>query len=236
MVSSYLFDGLGVSQFLSFRVSNDQGIFPVTFKIEKMAANADPVRTLNPSLNRISPSGWVELSPVGRDKDPANELPILLLTANVPQSENRQLLLWGGDTAPAYLQVGGNRLAVSLRKKRTELPIGIVLKSFVAEEHQGTQIAKRYESHVLVDEGSHTREAVIKMNTPLRIKDWTFFQASFQREAGSVTSILAVTKNSGAALPYISSGLVFLGLLIHFGIMLLKRLGREEKSEDEAKS
>jgi hypothetical protein len=63
------------------------------------------------------------------------------------------------------------------------------------------------------------------MNNPLRFKDYTLYQASFAvDQAGRNKSTLAVVKNSAQVMPYISSLLVFAGLLVHFLGQMLKSM------------
>ena len=66
------------------------------------------------------------------------------------------------------------------------------------------------------------REVLISMNEPFRYKGWTFFQASFQETGGGPEiSTFAVTRNYGRLIPYVATGVVFVGLLIHFIIVLV---------------
>ena len=105
------------------------------------------------------------------------------------------------------------------------LPLGMTLKDFKMKMYPNSNIPKSYESHVSIRaEDSVDRDVVISMNKPLRFKDYTFFQSSyFIGEDGSEYSILAVVKNAGRLVPYFSSITIFLGLVIHFMTMLLKR-------------
>lgn len=180
-----------------------------------------------------SPSGFWQLRSIAADKDPANDIPgaRFLFDASGIKGE---ILLWGADQGPAWIAVPDKKnevIAVRLRKKKTLLPVTITLLKFNKEEHPGTRIASSYESRILLDEHTgntpRTREVRIYMNNPLRLARHTFFQASFSMEAGQATSVLAVTENGGWIVPYLSSGLVFIGLFIHFGVMLFRRLSRK---------
>jgi len=53
------------------------------------------------------------------------------------------------------------------------------------------------------------------MNEPLRYKGYTFYQASFSENSQGETTDLAVVKNEGELLPYVSTILITLGLIIH---------------------
>ena len=67
------------------------------------------------------------------------------------------------------------------------------------------------------DKKEEERELIIFMNNPLRYKNYTFYQASYSVDArGRELSTLAVVKNSGRLLPYISCLVTFTGLVVHF--------------------
>ena len=57
----------------------------------------------------------------------------------------------------------------------------------------------------------------IYMNNPLRYKDYTVYQASYDTNSmGRQSSTLAVVKNYARVLPYIACFTVFFGLALHF--------------------
>jgi hypothetical protein len=73
------------------------------------------------------------------------------------------------------------------------------------------------------------REVVISMNNPLRYRGETFFQHSFPRDSENgrpIGTTLQVVRNPGWLMPYISCGMVTLGMMIHFGIHLVNFLQR----------
>jgi hypothetical protein len=114
--------------------------------------------------------------------------------------------------------------SVSVRPsiKYLPLPFTIRLDHFKAEFHPGTEVAKSFESLVTISTGSLQRQVRIYMNNPLRYKDYTVYQASYDTDStGKVHSTLAVVKNSAKILPYIACLLVFLGLALHFLIQAL---------------
>lgn len=133
------------------------------------------------------------------------------------EGQKYTLLLFGGESKPTRLKVGGQAYYFALRHKRYPLPFVIQLKEFKAEFHPGTDTAKSYESTVEIVQGDARREVRIFMNNPLRYKDYTFYQASYEIDSmGREYSTLAVVKNSGQVLPYIACFVVFFGLAWHF--------------------
>ncbi len=139
----------------------------------------------------------------------------------------QSILLYGDDPHPTVLKLANSDYFFWLRRKKIPLPLHITLLDFRMKMYPNSNIPKSYESQVSIKaqgEESMEREVVISMNKPLRFKDYTFFQSSYSIEPdGTEYSILAVVKNTGRLLPYVSTFMVFLGLLIHFLGMLLKR-------------
>lgn len=143
---------------------------------------------------------------------------------------SQPLLLYGRDSIPTPVTVDKRTFVFSLRKQKIPLPLSMTLLDFKVVFYPNSQIPKSYESRVAIKgEGSVEREVVISMNKPLRFADLTFFQSSYYiAPNGTEYTILAVVKNFGRLLPYFSSIIIFLGLLTHFVMMLLRR--RKQKS------
>lgn len=134
---------------------------------------------------------------------------------------NGQLvLLYGDEMLPTKVD---DRMYL-LRHKRYPLPFIIKLKKFKAEFHPGTNTASSYESLVEVIKPNASRDVRIYMNNPLREKDFTFYQSSYNTDSqGRRYSTLAVVKNAGQVLPYIACFVVFFGLALHFILAALDR-------------
>ncbi|MBI4309053.1 MAG: cytochrome c biogenesis protein ResB, partial [Candidatus Omnitrophica bacterium] len=127
-------------------------------------------------------------------------------------------------SAPESLPVKTGDHYSSLRHKRYPLPFTLRLKEFKVEFHPGTDVAKSYESAVEIIKPDAKRDARIYMNNPLRDKDYTFYQASYDIDAmGRKYSTLAVVRNAGRILPYIACFTVFLGLTVHFLMAAFRR-------------
>lgn len=161
------------------------------------------------------------LSPLPRENDPSRNLPAVQIAVSHLGS-NQIVELWAADEHPVRL----GEYHLMLRRLRHPLPAVVVLKEFIKEEHPGTQVARRFESRVSLMENGVWRDARIFMNNPLHIGGTTFFQASYSENGPTRTSVLAVSQDRARFLPYLASGLVFLGLLYHFVMMLGRRLKR----------
>jgi len=172
----------------------------------------------------INDSGIKSLEPVKLDIEPEKNLPGCILNVNDNNGASTKILLYGGEGTPTLLGVNGQRFHFQLRRKRYPLPFTITLSDFRMEVHPGTEVAKSYESLVEIKHKELQREVLIYMNHPLRYKNYTLYQASYSIDTlGQERSTLATVKNSGRLLPYISSGIVFSGLVTHFFMMAFRR-------------
>ena len=127
------------------------------------------------------------------------------------------LILYGAEAQATPVPIGGKNYYFILRHKRFPLPFTIRLDHFKAEFHPGTEMAKNYESLVTITTGTLERQVRIYMNNPLRYKDYTVYQASYDSDSmGRRYSTLAVVKNYARIMPYIACLFVFFGLALHF--------------------
>ena len=166
-------------------------------------------------------------------KDPQRNLPGGLFRV-VAGDQQADVILFGADTAPIEVTFGGKKISFQLRHRRYVLPFVISLTDFVKKEHPGTSMPSSYESTVELRYGEIDRPVRIFMNNPLRHRNFTFYQASFANTEMGEQSVFAVVENVGRLLPYISSGIVFAGLLVHFLVMFAMRRDPKVKRKMEA--
>lgn len=121
---------------------------------------------------------------------------------------------------PQQFKNNGNAHTLALRFKRTYFPFSLQLVHFKKEFYPGTETPKSFESRVQITENGSRRLFTISMNQPLRYKGYTFYQASYSND--DEQSMLQVVKNPGWPLPYLSVGMVTLGLIGHFCIRISK--------------
>ncbi len=155
--------------------------------------------------------------------EPSRNVPGIILSLNNVDSD---ILLYGNEDKPTPVIISGNLVRLSLRKKRYQLPFYLKLSDFNMGKYPGSEIVKSYDSFVqLITSKDLNRSVHISMNKPLRYKDFTLFQSSYYIDPsdGTEYSVFAVVKNRGKYLPYISSILIFLGLIIHFVFMLSRK-------------
>jgi len=167
-----------------------------------------------------------ELAPESRD-DRVNTV-----TAWVePVAAGRSLGVWMASNAlgsPQGFQHEGRRYSLLMRPRREYLGYSMTLKKFSHDRYPGTEIPKNFSSLVHLVDGprGEDRDVLIYMNQPLRYRGKTFYQASFGK--GDMLSILQVVENPGWLMPYVSTLLVTIGLLVHFAISLRRSLRKRE--------
>jgi hypothetical protein len=197
---------------------------PLTIAPQVFYKNADALMTASEKSPQtlINASGIRSLVSKPFHKEPEQNFPggIFEITSS---SDKQTVLLYGGESEATSIEASGQPYALMLRRKRIELPFVLTLKRFDMEFHPGTEIARSYQSLVEIEHEGLKREILIYMNHPLRYKDYTLYQASYSiDQMGRERSTLAVVKNSGRLLPYISTFLTFGGLAWHFLVMAFR--------------
>ncbi|NDD66573.1 hypothetical protein EBZ35_02845 [bacterium] len=143
----------------------------------------------------------------------------------VSLTQGKQLLgtwlLSTGLGAPQSIVVNGVTYSLSLRPQRVYHPYRIRLDEFSHSYYTDTNTPKHFASAVTVMEpDGHTHRATISMNHPLRMGGNAHFQASFGQDGKS--TVLQVVSNPGWWVPYVSTAIMTVGLLIHFGLSLMR--------------
>ena len=170
-------------------------------------------------------NGYTKLQVRPPAREPGQDRPGVVLAIERRGERVGRVLLWGGDRLPTTLPGAAGSLVVGLRRLRLPLPATIELVDFKRDLHPGTSMARSYSSQVQVRSGSDDgRKVLISMNKPLRLQGFTFYQSSFaSTPGGREVSTLAVVRNEGRLLPYVATSLTGLGMLLHFGGLLLVR-------------
>jgi hypothetical protein len=175
----------------------------------------------------INQSGIGRLTKIAPDKEPEKNVPGCIIELHAAGQKQATLLLYGAESSPQTIAIGGKQLNVQLRRQHYPLPFFIKLKDFEMEVHPGTETASSYKSLVTMEHDGISRDVLIWMNHPLRFKDYTLYQASYAIDQfGREYSTLAVVKNAGWPLPYIASFITLAGLLIHFLSMAFAPKGK----------
>jgi hypothetical protein len=125
------------------------------------------------------------------------------------------------------IELGETTYHVAYRFERTYKPYAVHLIDFRHDRYMGTDIPRNFASRVRLEDPqlNEQREVLIYMNHPLRHDGATFYQASFMPDDQG--TVLQVVRNPGWLLPYISSAIISLGLVMQFvvGLRLMARKG-----------
>lgn len=111
--------------------------------------------------------------------------------------------------------VDGKKIEIKLERAKDILPFAIQLKDFRKIDYPGTRKAREFESDLIVRDGNLSWPVTVSMNEPLRYKGYTFYQSSFEQRPDVEVTVLSVVKNAGWLFPYISTLVIFAGLLLH---------------------
>jgi len=129
--------------------------------------------------------------------------------------------------------INGKTYLIELRYVRDYKPYTITLIDFTHDKFVGTDIPKNFASEVrLVDPTTgEDRTVTISMNHPLRHRPLdaegeTLYQSGY---VGDTTTVLQVVRNPSWLVPYIACALVSLGLIVHFGVMLIRFVERARR-------
>jgi ABC-type transport system involved in cytochrome c biogenesis permease subunit len=214
------------------RISHDSLPFDVEV-VRYMVNSTAPVKAGPEAENPANAGEGVRLvtTPKAEGSGVASEQKIDLASAYVTFKDKKTdqslgtylVSLWLTlDERDQQVTVDGKKYDVSLRWKRTYKPYTIYLNHFTHARYLGTDTPKDFSSEIhLVDptRGVDRDQIKISMNDPLRYGGETFYQQSFLE--GDTGTVLQVVRNPGWLMPYVSCGLVALGMLIHFGMHLV---------------
>jgi hypothetical protein len=164
----------------------------------------------------INASRIASMEPRKLEKESPQNAPGVIATLKTEGADDRDILLYGLERNPLALTLNGERVFLQLRRRNYPLDFSITLRDFVRTLHPGTETPKSFESDVSLNHHGSSRDLKIWMNNPLRYEGYTFFQASFSIDQTGELSTFAVVTNPGRVLPYVSSLMVFGGMLLHF--------------------
>ena len=104
---------------------------------------------------------------------------------------------------------------LSFGQKRIDIGFNLELKEFRMDTYPGTRRPATYQSLVRTPEG---QEIWISMNEPLKYKELTFYQASYQQAPSGavIASIFSVNYDPGRWLKYLGSFILSVGIIILF--------------------
>jgi hypothetical protein len=117
-------------------------------------------------------------------------------------------------------------------KVQTQLPFSIRLEGFEKDVHPGMSLARGFSSAIILEDAGSTWPHLVEMNKPLRHRGYTFYQSSYdQTENGDIT-IFTVVENKGRLFPYIGTGIIALGLMLHMVLMVMAGMKARGKARE----
>ncbi len=217
-------------------------LLPFDVQIEHFFHNAELLESRSANVSTAGPVATrgfaVELGLQARPRPPASrvdqdemDLPVAYVTL---LSQGRNLGTWMAALyfsllprfGPQEISVDGKLYALALRYARRYKPYSVHLLDFQHDRYLGTDTPRNFSSRIrLVDTSQNEdREVLISMNNPLRYRGETFYQASFKQD--DLGTVLQVVRNPGWLLPYVACTLGALGMMLHFGMHLLRFIRR----------
>ena len=204
---------------------------PITVAVEQYYGHARAYQTKEGATPYLSALNISRIEPAPLNKEPTQNIPAGIFTVSAPGMETKKILLFGDDVAPLIIPVGDDEYSIGLRQRRTPMPLLIKLIDFKKQLHPGTQVAQSFSSLVEVTADGITRQLTISMNKPLRHRGFTLYQQSYRETPdGRESSTFAVTRNYGRLLPYISTAMVVIGMIVHFVAMMIKHARKQSKA------
>lgn len=222
----------------------------IPLRIKEFIRNTEPVKREVPATGSFVPyikiqgmqesekikphqyKGFARIFKLKRKKlEKVNENNIAGLIFQISGNETEELYsIFEGMPIKQTVKWKGRTYTVELRPERTYLPFAIHLIDFKKEYYPGTDKPQSYQSLVEIRSPLSKQKRMIKMNQPLRLRGYTFYQSSFMEgEEEGETTVLAAVRNAGRAFPYIASLIISFGLLIHIVLnisFLRKRIQR----------
>jgi len=215
-------------------------LLPFDIRVERYLPDAD-LRPVHRPEKNIATTGlgqqWEAIPAKREPGDSSMRLPAAYVTF-IDKSTHRPLgtyllsvwFTYPTDTGtPQTVKVGGKRYVVQLRFKRTYRPYTVHLIEFRHEKYPGTDIPKDFSSIVRLIDPSRNEERQVRifMNHPLRYRGETFYQSSFL--PGDRGTILQVVRNPGWLVPYVSSAMIAVGMLVQLFERLIGFLRRRRR-------
>lgn len=135
--------------------------------------------------------------------------------------------------------VDGKNYDIGLRFVRHYYDFKVTLDDVQKNDYKGTSKVKDYSSYITVVDPIQDLEFEhrIWMNNPMRFAGKTFYQSNYGvLEGGKEFTTFQVVDNVGWMTPYVSCMIVWVGMMYHFGLTLLRYLGRRARQNAEIRN
>lgn len=173
--------------------------------------------------NYKSMAQFMALSNKPVSKEPEENIPGVTFEISGTEKYDGTYIAFEAMPKPIELRVNKRDYKIIFGREQRLLPFSVKLQDFKKENYPGLDKAKAYSSDVVITDGKLEWPARIEMNAPLRYKGYTLYQSSFEQTQAGEISVLSVVENKGRLFPYIGTGLITAGLLLHLLIMTGRR-------------
>ncbi len=142
------------------------------------------------------------------------------------------------ELGPDTVELGGKKYELSFRFKRNYKPYSIKLLDVRKDDYVGTDTPRNYSSDITLIYPNHKgeRKVPIWMNNPLRYAGETFYQSGYHKIGNRELTTLQVVKNTGWMIPYLGCMIVVVGMVVQFGMTLLRFVKQRENVASLASS
>lgn len=207
--------------------------FSGKIKVLKFYENCRIVNRFNsgdPKLKGVAKRFDIRKRPYDKEED-KNIAAMVVELSGVGEQQNGIYLVIERMIKRDFININDKKYFFQLKNLHYPLPFSIECVDFKKESYFGTDKAKEYSSKVKVKDKEVTTSRLIRMNHPLRLYNYTFYQASFidgTQLGGKDTTVLAVVKNYGRLFPYISSIIICVGLLLQIFIRVPQLIKKKD--------
>lgn len=188
-------------------------------EIQKREESAD----YNKDTDYQSMAAFMALEPKPADKNPEANLTGLEFEVTNAGDQTGHYIAFEGMPKPIEINADNKNYKIIFGKEQSTLPFSIRLNDFQKQNYAGVDMAKSYASEITILDNGIEWPTRIEMNKPLRYKGYTFFQSSFEQTPDLEITIFSVVKNQGWLFPYIGTGVLGFGLLLHCFLSLRGR-------------
>lgn len=164
-------------------------------------------------LGSIKTNAKEQITAQSVNPEKAQQLPpsAILIAPNTSTADSSQNEFWLAEGEQKQIQIAGKTAAVYFGRQTIELPFELKLEKFSKVDYPGTTTPMSFESKVQI--GSTGINQVISMNEPLKMDDFTVYQASYSITPEQTLSIFSVNKDPGRFLKYLGSLILGLGII-----------------------
>jgi hypothetical protein len=166
---------------------------------------------------------FMALSDKPPSKEPEENIPGITFDISGTDKSDGTYIAFEAMPKPIELRVNKRGYKIIFGREQRLLPFSVKLQEFTKETYPGLDKAKAYISDIVITDGKLEWPARIEMNQPLRYKGYTLYQSSFEQGPQGELSVLSVVENKGRLFPYIGTGLIAVGLLLHLLLMKERR-------------